>query len=106
MSTTTDPQELANVAHIWTTPEHEYIFTPISKDTIRVQSDCRESIEAFLSTVELSGPEEGTEIPDSIEQENIYTWGNELVYFIEVSRATVSLFFDFEVRYYMGVPVA
>lgn len=90
--------------HTWTTPEYSYEFTPIDAGTVRVQSDNKQAIDDFLSTVELAGPEEGTDVPTTIEQEQSYNWGNEVVYFIEVSRATVSLFLDFDVRYYMGVP--
>lgn len=92
-------------AYTWQTPEFSYSFTPVSKDTIRVTSDNTYALHAFLATVELAGTEEGTELPATIESEQDYNWGNELTYFVEVSRATVSLFFDFEVRYYMGVPV-
>ena len=91
-----------NEAYVWQTPEYSYDFTPVGKDLIRVKSETKEAIDAFLSTIELSGPEEDTEIPDTIieEAQNSY----DIYFFVEVSRATVSLFLDFEVRYYMGVP--
>ena len=92
--------------YTWSTPEHSIEFTPAGPDLITVSSSSYEAIENFLSTVELAGTEEGTELPELIESEQSLDWGNELTYFVEVSRATVSLFFDFEVRYYIGVPVA
>lgn len=94
--------------YTWSTPEYEYTFSPIDEHTVRVESDNRQAIEDFLSTVELAGPEEGTEIPTTIYEERTLPWEsatfNAPVYFIEVSRATISLFLDFDVRYYMGVP--
>lgn len=98
--------------YTWSTPEYDYIFTPIDEHTVRVESNNKQAIEDFLSTVELAGPEEGTEIPETIYQEGTLEATNddihgafEYVYFIEVSRATISLFLDFDVRYYMGVPI-
>lgn len=89
----------------WQTPEYSYTFTPVENGLVRVQSDDKQAIDDFLSTLELAGPEEGTELPTTIEQEQSYNWGNEAIYFIEVSRATISLFLDFDVRYYMGTHV-
>jgi hypothetical protein len=95
--------------YTWSTPEYEYTFSPIDEHLIRVQSDNRQAIEDFLSTVELAGPEEGTEIPETIYEERTLAWASATfdvpVYFVEVSRATISLFLDFDVRYYMGVPI-
>lgn len=98
--------------YTWTTPEYSYTFSPIDTTTVRVESDNKQAIEDFLSTVELAGPEEGTEIPTTIYEERTLKANNndihgnfETAYFIEVSRATISLFLDFDVRYYMGVPI-
>lgn len=90
------------LTYTWQTPEYSYDFIPVENNLIRVKSETIEAIEAFLSTIELSGPEEDTELPSTIieEAQNSY----DVYYFVEVSRATVSLFLDFEVRYYMGVP--
>lgn len=98
---------MTTAPYTWTTPEYSYTFSPIDQNTVRVESENKQAIEDFLSTVELAGPEEGTEIPDTIYQEGLLRDGQatfEYLYFVEVSRATVSLFLDFDVRYYMGVP--
>jgi hypothetical protein len=89
----------------WATPEYSYTFTPVDHGLVRVQSDDKQAIEDFLSTLELAGPEEGTEIPETIYQEGLLKPGQdafEYFYFIEVTRPTISLFLDFDVRYYMG----
>lgn len=91
-----------NAAYVWQTPEYSYDFIPVENNLIRVKSETKEAIDAFLSTIELSGPEEDTELPSTIIEETQNSY--DVYYFVEVSRATVSLFLDFEVRYYMGVP--
>ena len=91
--------------YTWQTPEYGYDFSPTDNGLVRVQSEDKQAIEDFLSTVELAGPEEGTEIPETIIEEGTVREGftsYDYVYFVEVSRATVSLFLDFDVRYYMG----
>jgi hypothetical protein len=88
--------------YTWATPEYSYDFIPVEHGLVRVQSDDKQAIDDFLSTLELAGPEEGTELPETIYQEQSYNWGNEVVYFVEVTRPTISLFLDFDVRYYMG----
>jgi hypothetical protein len=103
---------MTTASYTWTTPEYSYTFSPIDATTVRVESESKQAIEDFLSTVELSGPEEGTEIPTTIYEDSTLTGvlkdgtGDfEHSYFIEVSRATISLFLDFDVRYYMGVSI-
>lgn len=88
--------------YTWATPEYSYDFIPVEHGLVRVQSDDKQAIDDFLSTLELAGPEEGTELPTTIEQTHSFYWGNEVAYFVEVTRPTISLFLDFDVRYYMG----
>lgn len=91
-----------DLTYTWQTPEFSFDFIPVEANLIRVKSETKEAIDAFLSTIELSGPEEDTEIPEMWIEEDTNTYDH--YYFVEVSRATVSLFLDFDVRYYMGVP--
>jgi len=94
---------MINDTYILQTPDHGYDFTPVpNTQNVIVKSDTPEAIEDFISTIELAGPEEGQSLPELFveEGENAY----ETFYFTEVSRPTLSLFLDFEVRYYMGAP--
>lgn len=99
---------MTDATYTWATPEYEYDFIPQEYGLVRVQSGEKQAIEDFLSTLELAGPEEGTELPTTIEQDRINRWGtghwadDQIIYFVEVSRPTISLFLDFDVRYYMG----
>lgn len=95
---------MTTAAYTWQTPEYSFTFTPseASKDLVMVESYDKQAIEDFLSTLELAGPEQGTTIPSTIEES---PYQGVSIYFIEVSRATISLFLDFDVRYYMGVPI-
>lgn len=94
---------MSNTTHTWTTPEYSYDFTPADADMITVSSKSYEAVENFLSTIELAGTEDGTALPELVEWVDEDDEGD-FTYFVEVSRATVSLFLDFDVRYYMGVP--
>lgn len=92
---------MTNATTSYQNRDHRYEFTavePLETNLVTVVSDSYEAIEDFLSTLELAGPEEGTELPDLIE---MMPDGPQELYFVEVSRATVSLFLDFDVRYYL-----
>jgi len=94
-----------NAAYTWQTPENSYDFHPVpDTNLVLIKSETREAIEDFINTVELAGPEEGNPLPELWIEEDETSYDH--VYFTEVTRATLSLFLDFEVRYYMGVPSA
>lgn len=83
------------------TPDYGYDFIPVpDSNRVIVKSDEKEAIEDFISTIELAGPEEGQSLPELIIEEDTNSYDH--YYFTEVTRATLSLFLDFEVRYYMG----
>jgi hypothetical protein len=91
------------------TPYHSYDFIPdpLDPETIRVQSEFKEAIEDFLNTVELSGradDEDFAALKDSIKEgSNSY----DTYWYTEVTKADLALYFEFEVRFFMGaVPEA
>lgn len=95
---------MSNDTYTLQTPDHRYEFTPVPESqNVIVRSETPEAIEDFISTVELAGPEEGQHLPELFIEEDTDSYDH--AYFTEVSRATLSLFLDFEVRYYMGAPL-
>lgn len=95
---------MKNDTYTLQTPDHGYTFTPVPESqNVIVKADTPEAIEDFISTIELAGTEEGQFLPELFVEEGENEFDRE--YFTEVSRATLSLFLDFEVRYYMGVPL-
>lgn len=86
------------------TPDHGYTFTPVAgTNNVIVRAVTPEAIEDFISTIELVGTEEGQHPPELFVEDSS-EHHDEYIYFTEVSRPTLSLFLDFEVRYYMGAP--
>jgi hypothetical protein len=95
---------MINDTYTLQTPDHGYTFTPVANtNNVIVRAVTPEAIEDFISTIELAGTEEGQHSPVLFVEEDSEI--EDFVYFTEVSRPTLSLFLDFEVRYYMGAPV-
>lgn len=89
------------------TPDHSYdiIPDPLDVDIVRIQSEYKESIEDFLNTVELSGraDDEDFQAIQIKEGQNSY----DTYWYIEIPKADLAVYFEFEVRFFMGaVPEA
>ncbi len=84
------------------TPDHSYdiIPDPLDPSTVRIQSEYRESIEDLLNTIELSGraDDEDFQAIQIKEGQNSY----DTYWYTEVSKAVLALYFEFEVRFFMG----
>lgn len=93
--------------YTFTTPDYAYdiLPDPLDPNTVRIQSEFKESIEAFLNTVELAGraDDEDFQSIQIKEGKNSY----DTYWYTEISKADLALFFEFEVRFFMGaVPEA
>jgi hypothetical protein len=84
------------------TPDHAYdlIPDPLDANLVRVKSEFKESIEDFLNTVELSGRGndedfQTIEIKEGCNEYDTY-------WYTEVSKEDLALYFQFEVRFFMG----
>lgn len=89
------------------TPDHRYEIVPDPLDpiTVRVQSEYREAIEEFLNTIELAGRADDEDFTDLIINEAIINEGQnsfDRYWYTEVSKADLALYFEFEVRFFMG----
>lgn len=85
--------------------EAPLIFAPTTdQDTVRILSRHEDRIEDAIATIELAGPEYTKALPkpEEIGIDNDYDPRNSH-YCIDVSRATLSIFLEFETRYYMFV---
>lgn len=92
---------MTNATYTLQTPDYSYTFDPVPETSnVLIKSESKMAIEDFISTVELAGPEDGQSLPEFLIEEDDSS--EELVFYTEVTRATLSLFLDFEVRYYMG----
>jgi hypothetical protein len=91
------------------TPHHSYdlIPDPLDPNMVRVKSEFKDSIEDFLNTIELSGranDEDFAALKLNIKEgQNSY----DTYWYTEVSKEDLALYFEFEVRFFMGaVPEA
>jgi hypothetical protein len=96
------------------TPDHGYDFIPdpLDVNVVRVKSEFKDSIEEFINTLELAGFSEAqdhsskgsnlermNDLEKSIEEaDNDY----DHYYFIDIQKADLALFLQFEVLNYMG----
>lgn len=84
------------------TPDHAYdiIPDPLDPSTVRIQSEYKESIEDLLNTIELSGraDDEDFQAIQIKEGQNSY----DTYWYTEISKADLALYFEFEVRFFMG----
>ena len=88
--------------YTFTTPDHAYdiIPDPLDPNTVRIQSEYKESIEDLLNTIELSGraDDEDFQAIQIKEGQNSY----DAYWYTEISKADLAIFFEFEVRFFMG----
>jgi len=97
------------------TPDHGYDFIPdpLDANVVRVKSEFKDSIEEFINTLELAGfsqserDKDGWTDPSDLtrlqnltieEADNDY----DHYYFIDIQKADLALFLQFEVLNYMG----
>lgn len=100
---------MSNNTYTFQTPEHAYDFVPVSADLVHVRAESREALEEFLNTLELAGMAEqdnATHIEKM--QRFMDLWIEESdtdydhIYYIEITRADLALYLQFEVLNYMG----
>ena len=89
------------------TPDHRYeiVPDPLDPTTVRIQSEFKEAIEEFLNTVELAGRADDEDFAALIINEGTLTEGQnsfDHYWYTEVSKADLALYFEFEVRFFMG----
>lgn len=89
------------------TPDHRYeiVPDPLDPTTVRIQSEFKEAIEEFLNTIELAGRADDEDFSNLIINEGTLTEGNnsfDTYWYTEVSKADLALYFEFEVRFFMG----
>jgi len=84
------------------TPHHSYdlVPDPLDPNTVRVQSEFKDSIEDFLNTLELSGRADDEDFAALTIQEGQNTY--DTYWYTEVSKDDLALYFQFEVRFFMG----
>ena len=93
--------------YTFTTPDHAYDIIPdlLDPNTVRIQSEYKESIEDLLNTIELSGRADDEDFQSITinEGQNSY----DAYWYTEISKDDLALYFEFEVRFFMGaVPEA
>lgn len=92
------------------TPEHGYDFVPVSGDLVRIQTEDKEPLEEFLNTLELAGMAERQDVSNLTKQDylladiEIEEGSNEhdTFFFIEITKADLALYLQFEVLNYLG----
>lgn len=89
--------------YTWQTPDHSFDFVPdpLSPDNIHVRSEFKDSLEEFLSTLELAGRANDEDFTELHIEEGTNDY--DAFFYVDVTRADLSLYLDFEVRYFMGV---
>lgn len=84
------------------TPDHGYdiIPDPLDKNTIRIKSEFRQSLEDFLNTIELAGRanDEDFQALEIKEGTNAY----DTYWYADITKADLALYFQFEVLNFMG----
>jgi hypothetical protein len=92
------------------TPERGYDFVPVAKDLVRVQSEDKESLEELLNTLELAGiaergdKETREQVMEHFQELEIEEGSNDYdtFYFVEMPKADLALYLQFEILNYMG----
>lgn len=88
------------------TPDHSYDIVPdlLQEDTVRVQSEFKDSVEEFLNTLELAGLADDRDNPIDFSHLTVEQDSNsyDTYYFIEITKSDLALYFRFEVLNFMG----
>jgi len=86
------------------TPDHSYDFVPdpLDPESVIVKSEYKDSIEEFIGTLELAGVADGRDFSDITIREGDNGW--DVYPYIQIHKADLALFLQFEVLNYMGVP--
>jgi hypothetical protein len=95
-------------SYTFQTPDHSYdiVPDPLDSDTVRIQSEFKDSIEDFLDTLELAGrgDDEDFQAIDIVTEDTIKEGQNtyDTYWYTEVTKADLALYFQFEVLNFMG----
>lgn len=94
---------MRNNSYTYGTPEHSYVIEPdlTVPNLVTVQSRDREAIEEALDTIALAGVAEGENF-DHITIEEDQT-DQDPYFYIEISTATLALWWSFESLNFIGV---
>ncbi len=89
----------------FSTPDHDYIIEPVQNlpKTVSVQSEHREALEEMLDSIHLQGVAEGENFDHLTIEEDLteqYPF-----FYVELTRETLALYFQFETLNFMGAPV-
>lgn len=95
-----------NTEYTFSTPEHAYTINPSPDvpDLVRIEATFYEALEEVLNSLELAGVDEASSFASLMIEEDMDQSGT--FYFIEISKASVCIWLNFEVLNYMGVSLA
>ena len=98
-----------NTKYTFSTPDHAYSINPHEEipDMVVVESATREALEEMIGSIELAGAADGEfygDEDDDFTHIPIWTAQDDLdeYYFIEITKATLCLYLNFEVLNYLG----
>lgn len=92
-----------NTTYHYGTPEHDYVIEPdlTVPNLVTVQSTDREAIEEALDTIALAGVAEGENFDHLTIEEDMTA--QEPFFYVELSTATLALWWSFEALNFIGV---
>jgi hypothetical protein len=89
----------------FSTPEANYEFAvnPNNTDNVFVYAQHKEDLETVLNSLELAGVQEGRYFEDLLIEDTENPPTAQRIHFIEITRADLALYLQFEVLNYLGV---
>lgn len=97
--------KIGSMNYEFTTPEATYAFSvnPKNPNAVFVFAQHKQDLETVIDCLELSGVQDGRYFEDLTIEETVEPEAAQYIYFVEITRADLALYLQFEVLNFMGV---